>query len=129
MDGYTKLATLMGAYPEVAIIRRFSALNVQSILYLQAELLYLESRLRKFEEEDRKSGDQNRIDFALDFTKLSSTTFRMASNGEEDEETVLKGRRWSLMTNIQNKLKAYSKQTRLPRYRASQPTFAKYRIC
>lgn len=110
MDGYAKLATLMGAYPEIAIVRRFSALNAQGILYLQAELVYLESRLRGYEDEDRKSGDQNRVDFALDFTKLSNITLNPTRDGTlaDDHERVLKGRRWTLI-EIQRKLKAYSK--------------------
>jgi hypothetical protein len=33
----------MGAYLEVAIVRRFAALNTQRILYLQAELIHLET--------------------------------------------------------------------------------------
>ncbi|KAH6668189.1 hypothetical protein B0J14DRAFT_156745 [Halenospora varia] len=110
MDGYAKLATLMGAYPEVAIVRRFSALNAQSVIYLQAELVYLEARLRRYEEEDRKSGDQARIDFALDFTKLSSSTLDETCQNmtDEDTEKILKGRRWSLMLQIREKLKAYN---------------------
>lgn len=111
MDGYAKLATLMGAYPEVAIIRRFSALNAQSILYLQAELVYLESRLRRYEKEDRESKDPNRIDMALDFTKLSSSILNETTKNmtEEDGEAIFKGRRWNLMLEIQKKLKDYSR--------------------
>lgn len=109
MDGYAKLGTLMGAYPEVAIIRRFSALNAQSILYLQAELVYLESQLRKYEDEDRKSGDQKRIDLAVDFIKLSKSLEEQEKNmAEENLEIFFEGRRWRLMLQIQKKLKTYS---------------------
>jgi hypothetical protein len=40
-NGYTKLAIQMGQYSEMAIFRRFGALNAQNLLYLQAELVQL----------------------------------------------------------------------------------------
>lgn len=128
MDGYAKLATLMGAYPEVAIIRRFSALNVQSLLYLQAELVLLETRLREYEKEDRDSGDPNRIDFAVDFMKLSSTTIKSTDDGVvmDGKETVLKDRRWTLMMDIKNKLREYSKQTFI---KQDKLTIAEHKTC
>jgi hypothetical protein len=43
--GYTKLASVMGKNPELAIFRRFSALNAKNLLYLQAEHVNLEARL------------------------------------------------------------------------------------
>lgn len=70
MEGYTKLATLMGAYPEVAIVRRFARLNAQNILYLQAELVHLESRLNELEDQDKDSSDPDRTDCALDWFAL-----------------------------------------------------------
>lgn len=74
MEGYAKLATLMGAYPEVAIVRRFAALNMQRILYLQAEIVELESRLREIEQEDKLSGNVDRADCAFDWLALQSYT-------------------------------------------------------
>jgi hypothetical protein len=44
VNGYPKLARHMGASPEIAIFRRFGALNAQNLLYLQAELVHLEKR-------------------------------------------------------------------------------------
>jgi hypothetical protein len=52
MKGYAKLGLLMGEFPEVAILRRFSALSAQNLLYLQAELRQLEVDLRKYAQED-----------------------------------------------------------------------------
>ena len=34
MEGYAKIACLMGEFPEVAIFRRFGALNAQNLLCL-----------------------------------------------------------------------------------------------
>lgn len=122
MDGYAKIATLMGAYPEVAIIRRFAALNAQNILYMQAELVDLESRLRRYEEEDRSSGDQNRVDYAVDWFKLSNAVDASPSSGsqtgtstndesekaDDGDNEVPQGRRWRLVLQIREKLKEYS---------------------
>ena len=40
----------MGRYPESAIIPQFSELNIQNILYLQAELIGLQKDLRELED-------------------------------------------------------------------------------
>ena len=40
--GYEGLAQFMGVYPELAIFRRFGALNLQNVLFLQAEITTLE---------------------------------------------------------------------------------------
>ena len=52
MEGYAKVANLMGLYPEYAIFRRFGMLNMQRTLHLQAELVYLEDELKKQMEVD-----------------------------------------------------------------------------
>ena len=128
MTGYAKIATLMGAYPEVAIVRRFAALNMQNVLYLQAELINLEARLHKYEEEDRNSGDQNRIDYAVDWFKLRNTTEFSNSpcslsetsersirieheNVNEELRALPHGRRWKMILRIREKLKEYSAAT------------------
>ena len=125
MEGYAKIAAFMGAYPEVAIIRRFAALNMQNVLYLQAELVNLEARLRKYEEGDRISGDQNRADYALDWFKLSNATEYSKSrcslsetsvrsmsierqNTDEELGASTDGRRWRMVLQIREKLKEYS---------------------
>lgn len=45
--GYPKLAAKIEILPEVAIYRRFGALNAQNLLYYQAELTFLERKLRE----------------------------------------------------------------------------------
>jgi hypothetical protein len=127
MEGYAKLASLMGAYPEVAIVRRFAALNAQNILYLQAELVNLESRLRLVEEEDRNSGDPSRVDCAVDWFKLSNAVNVVSMSGsqpgscrssiredvktpktDDHENGESSGRRWKLVLQIRERLKDYS---------------------
>ena len=51
-DGYPKLASLIGRTGEVAIFKRFSALNAENLLFMQAELSYLENELRKIVDSD-----------------------------------------------------------------------------
>lgn len=52
VEGYPKLACYMGTYHQAAIFRRFSSLNSQNLLYLQAELVHLELELRRLESLD-----------------------------------------------------------------------------
>ena len=47
MEGYSKLASLMGTYSDTLIFRHFGALSAQNLLYLQAELVHLEHELRE----------------------------------------------------------------------------------
>jgi hypothetical protein len=131
MEGYAKLGTLMGAFPEVAIIRRFAALNAQNILYLQAELIDLESRLRKCEKDDDASDDLTRAAYALNWYKLKNSA-RSRSHDNLDEiadgertsqgdaateksiatkesaDPIDNGERWRTTLQVREKLKEYS---------------------
>ena len=94
MEGYAKLASLMGAHPEVAIFRRFGALGVQNLLYLQAELVALEDELRQCSLANESSGDIDRVAFAKDWFTLASY-----DGGNE--------RQWAIVLRIRQKLKDY----------------------
>ncbi|KAF2094721.1 hypothetical protein NA57DRAFT_45802 [Rhizodiscina lignyota] len=96
MKGYTKIAALMSQYPESAIVKRFSDLNIQNILYLQAELVGLQQDLRRCEAENETSRDVEKEQLLLDWYTLSSTR-----DGEEDNE------QWQLALRIREKLKEY----------------------
>ncbi|KAH0551488.1 hypothetical protein GP486_007298 [Trichoglossum hirsutum] len=48
------LAAFIASDPELAVYRRFDRLATRNLLYLQSELLHLESKLDGFDEEDRK---------------------------------------------------------------------------
>jgi hypothetical protein len=61
LQGYTKLASLLGAHPDLAIYRRFGKLNAKNLLYLQAELVSLEERLEECVKKDQESGDGDRV--------------------------------------------------------------------
>jgi hypothetical protein len=47
--GYPTIAEHMSKSPENTILRRFAALNTQTLLYYQAELISLEKQLRQHE--------------------------------------------------------------------------------
>ncbi|PQE24140.1 ATP synthase subunit gamma protein [Rutstroemia sp. NJR-2017a BVV2] len=55
--GYPKLAALQATYPQLGIYRRFATLNARNLLYLQAELVILESNLNEFTRRDCVSED------------------------------------------------------------------------
>src|SRR6266516_7333070 len=76
--GYPSLSYEMGRNPEVAIIRRFGALNVQNLLYLQARLTVLEQQLHRQE--------------AIDTAATASVSVRSSSEREvADVDTATGG--------------------------------------
>ena len=101
MEGYAKLAALMGAHPQVAILRRFGALNAQNLLYLQAELTLLESDLQHFSAEDSTSHDPDRSLYSRDWYGLS-----ISNDGANRDESA--GTQWRIVLKIRDKLKEYS---------------------
>ncbi|KAF1950478.1 hypothetical protein CC80DRAFT_426686 [Byssothecium circinans] len=74
VQGYPKLAGRMGAMPEVAMFRRFGALNCRNLLYLQSELVELENKLRRLEYEDSQSTVGDKRFFARDHWLLMAST-------------------------------------------------------
>ena len=74
VEGYPKLGSLMGADPPLAIFRRYSALNAQTLLYMQAEINQLERDLQEITEEDFKSSDPERSAFSREWWKLAGAT-------------------------------------------------------
>jgi hypothetical protein len=96
MAGYPRLASIMGAYPEVGVFRRFGALNAQNLLYLQAELTCLENELRNQEKSDLESGDQERSIYGRDWQTLAESIDSNASQ------------QWKLFLRIREKLNEYS---------------------
>jgi hypothetical protein len=96
MKGYGKIGALMGNFPESAIVKRFSDLHVQNILYLQAEIAGLELDFRRCEAENENSRDGEKQQFSLDWYTLSTTK-------DEREDTE----QWQLALLIRKKLKEY----------------------
>ncbi|KAL9037618.1 MAG: hypothetical protein Q9180_003618, partial [Flavoplaca navasiana] len=103
MEGYAKLASIMGAHPEVAILRRFGSLNARNLLYLQAELTALEQTLRACTEKNIQSSDADRTASARDWYTLSR--LGSGSNGTGDTDA---GEEWRTVLEIREKVKEYS---------------------
>lgn len=96
MGNYTRLAALIGNHEELALFRRFAALNAKSLLYMQAELVHLEAELENIANEDSFSGHGEKESFEVSFSKLKD------SCGTENDL------QWRRVLEIRHKLKEYS---------------------
>ena len=97
MEGYAKLASFIGQFPEVAVFRRFGALNAQNLLYLQAEIIHLEARFRREASKDAESDDRIR--------KLSSKQwFLLSQCGNTESQSPT----WQTFLELRHCLKQYS---------------------
>jgi hypothetical protein len=97
VKGYPKLAAKIEIQPEIAIYRRFGALNAQNLLYLQAELEMLEIKLRDQQIQDDNDRNGKGPDYAKDWYWL-----RESENSGNDKQL-------RIVLQIRASLKAYSK--------------------
>ncbi|KAL5322063.1 hypothetical protein ACEPPN_010032 [Leptodophora sp. 'Broadleaf-Isolate-01'] len=95
VEGYPKLACHMGRYTQNAIYRRFSSLNSENILYMQAELVHLEKKLRRLQADDHASSEGHRSNYSRDWYWLNYAS-------EEGSE------QWETAVAIRQKLKEYN---------------------
>jgi hypothetical protein len=98
-SGYAQLAALMGVHPELAIFRRFGALNATTLLHLQAELCELEVSLQQMRQDDANSGNPSRMDYNQYWVGLSESATEKDGNPEQ----------WNTLRKIREKLVEYSK--------------------
>ena len=98
MGSYNKLSKFMGSWPEVAIFRRFGALNAQNLLFLQAELVRLEDQLQSIREDDAQSADLEK--------KQSHQSWRSLVLAHEQGDASTS--QWQKVLEIRDKLKEYS---------------------
>lgn len=94
MDGYAKVANLMSTYDEFAILRGFKALNLQNLLYLQAEIINLEHDLNKLVHIDAAHPD--REFYSKDWWSLAHGECKEGQN------------QWRQICRIRKKLDQYS---------------------
>jgi hypothetical protein len=95
MEGYAKVANLIGSQEEFAIFRRFRVLNMQKLLYLQAEIIHLEEELNELVKRDKGHGER----------QLHTKDWWSLSQGGEGEDLE----QWHKFLEISNKLEQYSK--------------------
>jgi hypothetical protein len=96
VEGYPRLAGQIGQYPETAILRRFATLNSQNLLYLQAELIHLEEKIRVLEATANRSQSDNKRLYARDWYWLKASA--------ESDDCEL----WQTVLEAKTKLKEYS---------------------
>ncbi|KAI4630613.1 uncharacterized protein J4E84_004703 [Alternaria hordeiaustralica] len=96
VKGYPKLAAQMEILPELAIFRRFGALNAQNLLYMQAELTYLENKLRERQLADHIDPSETRKAHALNWFWL------------RESENTGTGEQLGLILKIRETLKEYN---------------------
>ncbi|KAI9876633.1 MAG: hypothetical protein M1830_006055 [Pleopsidium flavum] len=97
LEGYPKLSAFLSSFPETALFRKFGALNIQNLLYLQAELSELEVELREIAKEDSQSGDSERVLFNKDWWELSQASEKAGNNLQ-----------WIKVLETREKLKVYN---------------------
>jgi hypothetical protein len=98
INGYSKLASLMGPHPELAIFRRFNALNAQNLLHLQAEIVYLEHKLQECVQNGMASGHADRTIYDRDWQSLAESGSTPGGNTEQ----------WEAVLKMRELLKEYS---------------------
>ncbi len=101
MEGYAKIAAFMGEHPESAMALRFSHINLQNILYLQAEIYGLLEDLRLLEKQNCNSSSEDLKQFTLDWYTLAHT----AENGGKNKQ-------WAKIEQLRPLLKEYSMPSR-----------------
>jgi hypothetical protein len=84
--GYQRLAKYMSHHPELSIFRRFGALSNETLLYYQAEIAELETRLRIIQKEDMSSDDLHIKLQGLAWPELARSTNRGKADGDDDSE-------------------------------------------
>ena len=94
--GYPKLAAKIAVQPEAAIYRRFGALNAQNLLYLQAELVDLEERLKEQQDLDDNDSTGRKSEYAKNW-------FSLQDSGVDGDTEQL-----DLVMKIREVLKEYS---------------------
>jgi hypothetical protein len=97
MDGYAKIARLMANHHEMATFRGFEAIGFQNLLYLQAELVYLQDELQELVKADKESGHPIKSVYEKDWRQLRQSQ----ADGSEQ---------WQKVLEIRAKLREYCKQ-------------------
>lgn len=92
--GYPKLAAKIQSLPEAATFQRFGALN--DLLYYQAELTYLEQKLKTQQRKDSNLGTDRKKKYAVDW-------FWLERARQDGDATQL-----DLVLKIRKLLKEYS---------------------
>ena len=103
MKGYSALAWRMSEHPELAIVRKFQALHIQNLLYLQTELMSLEAAFREDIQIIEETSQEPEQWSARDWRHFSQL----------DAQGAPVNCAWKLFLDIRAKLKEYGKYIRM----------------
>lgn len=109
-EGYRSVACFLNEKGVIPSFRQFGTLNIQNLLYMQAELVQLEAELQCIAREDAQSDDPDRQNFRYSHLKLQK------SLEEGDGDDI----QWRKILEIREKLENYS----MHNYLASSESFA-----
>lgn len=94
---YPRLSEFMSLWPEVAIFRRFSALNTQNLLFLQAEIAHLERELCTIRKKEEQRADVKGL-------MAQRSWFELSQASEDGEDCP----QWTVIQELRSKLTEYS---------------------
>lgn len=106
LEGFPSLSALLSSDPDLQVYRRFNRLASRNLLYLQAEILDLEWRLKEFDAEDVEIANAEDDEGDWMEVKLSARCWEVfrerAEQGEEKER-----KRMRLIRELRERLAEY----------------------
>jgi hypothetical protein len=100
MHGYERLAGLMANDKGLSIFRSFKKLNAKSLLYLQAEIVNIQTELEQIIEADKSSNDDTR-------EKFSTSVYFLKEGIESGSE------QWAKVLELRELLDKYSESAHM----------------
>ena len=114
MASYDSLSHVMSEHPELLVLRTFSALNIKTLLYYEAELAQLEVELQEIESEDQACGISPRQQYGADWKSLSaSPDAHMVSSTNLLTQHPRDALQWQVFSRVRIVLREYSKTVNL----------------
>lgn len=98
MEGYSQIANFMSKHPDAALFSRFSDINLQNILYLQAEISGLREDLRQREARNQDASSEGTKSAAFNWYALSEVP-----DHDDPSES-----QWDKFLKLRQLLKQYS---------------------
>jgi hypothetical protein len=110
VDGWPTLARIISTKPDLEAFASFTDLSIKSLLYYQAELIYLRKKLHEEEWKDFRTDDTQKSSKYADNLEalILGREDSIASKGKDDEKPL--PQQWVLIEKIRATLKEYSKR-------------------
>ncbi|KAF4538136.1 uncharacterized protein LTHEOB_11084 [Lasiodiplodia theobromae] len=108
----------MASMPEASIFRSFATLNIRNLLYMQAELVYLEKDLHSFQLEDARAPGTTAVrrQYLTNWRQLSQSKSKEKSAAvagkemeqQQQQQQEFNDSQWRTMEMIREKLRIYN---------------------